>query len=43
MSVPNENIVHSKVHGYIRACHGDEREECSLLDIMSPKFSVGPH
>jgi hypothetical protein len=39
---PKDNIVHHEVHRDIRACHGDEHEECSLLDVMSSSLVMAP-
>lgn len=42
MSAPKDNIVHHQVHRDIRACHGDEREKCSLLVVMSSSLVMAP-
>jgi hypothetical protein len=42
VSAPKDNIVHHQVHRDIRVCHGDEREECSLLDVMSSSLVMAP-
>jgi hypothetical protein len=42
VSVPKDNIVHHQVHRDIRVCHGDEGEECSLLDVMSSSLVMAP-
>lgn len=42
MSAPKDNIVHHDVHRDIRVCHGDEGEECFLLDVMSSSLVMAP-